>query len=455
MNEPGETSVQVIGETESVCPVCLRTIPAQRVKIGHDVFLQKTCGEHGFFSTVIWRGEPSYLSWYKPGGFEAPEIAQTESEKGCPRDCGLCSRHRQKSCCVLLEVTARCNLKCPVCYADAGRDDSPDPSVEELKKQLKAVRDAAGGCHILLSGGEPTVREDLPRIIKEARSIGFTFFQLNTNGIRLAEDPDYIKDLKEAGLSTVFLQFDGIGDDVYEQLRGRALMQTKKKAIENCGHHGMGVVLVPTLIPGVNTDSIGGIIDYAVKGLPTIRGVHFQPVSYFGRNPKIPSDEKRITLPEVMKAIEVQTGGQMKAMHFFPTGCRSTLCSFHGDFRVSPEGTLSAVSAKNDSCCGKANGTGISAVQKNRNFVKNRWQLRMLDTGCCSTDGTEYDDWDIVLDQMKNRRISISSMAFQDADTLDLERLRQCGLHVVHKNRIVPFCAFNLTGGSGQTLYRG
>ena len=134
--------------------------------------------------------------------------------------------------------------------------------------------------------------------------MGFSFFQLNTNGIRLAEDLDYVKALKEAGLSTVFLQFDGIEDEIYEKLRGQKLFQIKQKAIENCGRNSIGVVLVPTLVPGINTDHIGEIVKYALKGLPVIRGIHFQPISYFGRYPSPPKDEDRFTLPEVIRALE-------------------------------------------------------------------------------------------------------------------------------------------------------
>jgi 7,8-dihydro-6-hydroxymethylpterin dimethyltransferase len=144
---------------------------------------------------------------------------------------------------------------------------------------------------VQLSGGEPTVRDDLPEIIRHARQAGCAHIQLNTNGIRLGQDREYAGSLAEAGLSFVFLQFDGMDDEVYRILRGKPLLDIKKKAITHCGESGIGVTLVPTLVPEVNIRQIGAIIDYGISLSPWVRGVHFQPVSFFGRIPHMPLDQ--------------------------------------------------------------------------------------------------------------------------------------------------------------------
>ena len=231
-------------------------------------------------------------------------------------------------------------------------------------------------------------------------------------------------------------------------------MEMKTRAIANCAQCRMGVVLVPTLVPAINADAIGEIIRYAMDSMPTVRGVHFQPVSYFGRNSVTPTDDQRMTLPEVLAAIETQTVGRMKAEHFVPTGCEHVLCSFHGDFLVHPDGSLKPLSLKDEGGCCGANGANGASVQKSRDFVKNRWKLGKAKEGCCGQSGSVHADWDAVLEQMKTRRISISCMAFQDAYNLDLERLRDCCLHIVDRDRIVPFCAYNLTDETGRSLYR-
>ncbi|MFA5055884.1 MAG: radical SAM (seleno)protein TrsS [Dehalococcoidia bacterium] len=448
---------EIIGRTQSVCPVCLKRIPAERVREHGCVYLRKTCKEHGDFKTVIWRGEPDYLAWQQLKMPEHPNVCLTEIDKGCPYDCGLCPSHNQQICCALLEVTQRCNLGCPICFANAVSDDPvKDLTLEELMDQMKMVRDTTGKSNIQLSGGEPTMRDDLPDIIRAARSLGYTFFQLNTNGIRLGEDHDYVQALKEAGLSWVFLQFDGTKDEIYQHLRGKSLLAAKEKAIEACGRQQLGVVLVPTLVPGINTDNIGDIVRYALKGMPVIRGVHFQPISYFGRYPVPPEDKDRFTLPEVLRALEEQTDGLLKVADFAPSDCESSVCSFHGDFIYMKDGKLTPSSKKQNTCCYGRGSDRMESVLKSRSFVRNRWRILNSPACCGSENGAKkQDSWDNVLDRIRNYRLSITCMAFQDAENLDIERLQYCCVSIIDKGKTIPFCAYNITSRDGHSLYRG
>lgn len=450
-------NLERFGDTGSVCPVCLKTLQARRIKEGDNYYLQKSCPQHGEFRTILWRGEPDILSWYQRKIPEHPGQTQTASEKDCPHDCGLCPAHRQKSCCVLIEVTRRCNLACPVCYANAGDNRAEDPSIEEIGNQLRFLYAASGNCNIQLSGGEPTVRDDLPEIVQTANSLGYSYTQLNTNGIRLAADAAYVKDLKAAGLSAVFLQFDGTRDDIYKKIRGHSLLDLKLRAVKNCTDNRLGVVLVPTLVPGVNMDNIGGIIDFAVRRLPEVRAVHFQPISYFGRYPGgIPTDEARITLPEVLKEIEKQTGGRMKTDNFAPGGCENSLCSFHGDFIAESDGLIIPFTNRQTGCCADAKAHNKASAAFQQAFMRKRWAIEEKTTKCCdsSGSGSESDSMDRLLEGLQNKRLGISCMVFQDADNLDLERLKDCYIHVAGGGNIYPFCAYNLTDREGNSLYR-
>ncbi len=342
-----------LGLTGSVCPVCLAAIPAERCAEGDTVYLKKTCPEHGTTSTPVWRGLDSYLRWGQaPRAFSQPPVCATAVERGCPYDCGLCPDHRQQSCCVLLEVTSRCDLACPVCYASASRQGA-DASLAEIGGWLDTLVASAGGrVHIQLSGGEPTVRDDLAEIVALIRARGFEFVQLNTNGVRIAREPDYLAALAKAGLDCVFLQFDGVSDDVYQRLRGAKLMRLKTQAIRNCGQAGIGVVLTPTLVPGVNVDQIGAIVDFAIAETPAVRAVHFQPVSYFGRCLTPPENASRITLPEVMEALIAHSGGAIQHGDFHPGSAENPYCSFSGRFVIGEGGRLRATGEEPQSCCG-------------------------------------------------------------------------------------------------------
>jgi uncharacterized radical SAM superfamily Fe-S cluster-containing enzyme len=462
--EPAED--RVLSVTESVCPHCLRRLPAERVARGDDVHLVKTCPDHGRFSTVIWRGAPpSFESWVRPKTPSLPTHPFTAVDRGCPFDCGLCPDHRQTSCCVLLEVTQRCDLRCPVCFADAGRpgrNRRSDPSIARVEGWYRRLLEAGGPVNVQLSGGEPTLRDDLPDIIGLGRQLGFTFFQLNTNGLRLGRDREYVHRLAEAGLSTVFLQFDGVRDDVHRALRGRGLVGHKHAAIEACAAEGLGVVLVPTLVPGVNDGDLGAIMGFALEHAPVVRGVHVQPVSYFGRYPHPPQDADRITVPEVMRAIERGTGGRIAVTSFAPPGGENALCSFHGNFVIMPDGALVPLTRNPaaSGCC-PAPVPAREGADTSRRTVARLWATPSETpsetpsaTGSAS-GGPSLGGWDTLLNRARTHTFSVSGMAFQDVWNLDLERLRDCYIHDMSPDgRLIPFCAYNLTDAAGTPLYR-
>ena len=318
-------------------------------------------------------------------------------------------------------------------------------------------------CNIQLSGGEPTLRDDLPQIVAMGREAGFGFIQINTNGLRLAQDPAFVRDLKSAGLSSVFLQFDGTADTLYRKLRGRDLLDVKLAAIKACGRHQIGVVLVPTLVPGVNDQDIGNILRRAVEHSPTVRAVHFQPVSYFGRFPHPPADEGRITLPRLMRLIETQSGGVFKAAQFSPPGCENALCSFSANFMVMPDRSVRAMGREwSGSCCPQPVKAEIGAANA-IGCVARQWSTPQA---CTCASGSQRHlpddnalgdalDLDAFLLRAKTHILAVSAMAFQDVWNLDLERVRDCCIHVMAPDtRLVPFCLYNLTSSCGQRLYR-
>lgn len=447
---------EILSHTESVCPECLVRIPAAYVLYGEDVYLEKTCPEHGDFSAIIWRGQPAFTTWVRPKTPSFPKNPFTQVDQGCPYDCGLCPDHRQVSCCVLFEVTQRCDLYCPVCYASSLDTQLPDPGLVTINRWYHQLLEAGGPFNIQLSGGEPCVRDDLPEIIALGKSLRFSFFQLNTNGLRIATDAAYLEKLKDAGLSTVYLQFDGITDEVYETIRGRRLVEKKIAAIEQCARQGIGVILVPTLIPGVNTQEIGAIIDFALQRLPTVRGVHFQPISYFGRYPHAPQDVNRITLPEVIREIEQQTGRRLLMENFRPPGGENALCSFHGNFVLMPDGHLKALTRHNTqaSCCNQIE-DGAQGSVRSREFVARAWTAPLLNPDLPVFNDSSRDELDIFLARARTHTFCVSGMTFQDAWTLDLERLRDCYIHIGSLDRrLIPFCAYNLTDRQGRSLYR-
>ena len=466
-------SSEVLRETRSVCPICQKNIPAFHVREEGGVYLKKHCDEHGDFSCIIWRDLVSYEDWI------AREAApDSESGLECPQNCGLCGNHLNGTCCVLLEVTKRCNLQCSFCFAEGG-EEGEDIPFEKIVEDIKKLT-VKGKTLLQLSGGEPTVRDDLPEIIRAAKEAGCAYVQLNSNGLRLAAEPGYAQKLRDAGLSFVFMQFDGISDGVYETLRGRPLFEIKKKAIEHCGAANLGVTLVPTLVPGLNTGQIGDILNFAAENSPAVRGVHFQPVSYFGRTPDLPSDDGRFMLDELIHALYAQSDRLVPEGSLAPSCCDHALCGLHGDYIVMPEGNLYALHLDTAAdCCGADPGDSDcccdpAAADRNREFVARRWQrpdqpdccCTLAEEDCCCTPTEEPccgggevspDDapksWDLdeFYDRVRSHGFTISAMAFQDVGNFDIERLRRCSLHVFADGRHYPFCAYYALGrGEGR-----
>jgi uncharacterized radical SAM superfamily Fe-S cluster-containing enzyme len=443
---------KTVSVTESLCPICMREIDAQIYTRDNKAYMEKYCPEHGFFETIIWKGKIPIQKWVREKERAYIKNPSTAVNKGCPFDCGLCIEHRQHTCTALIEVTKRCNLYCAYCFANSYAQKGEDPSLDRIKFQYESVMKVSGKCNIQLSGGEPTIRDDLPEIIRLGTDLGFTFIQVNTNGIRLGEDESYVKELKAAGLSSIYLQFDGTKNSIYRKLRGKELLEIKRAAVENCKKYGIAIILVPTLVPGVNTDNIGEIIDFALEHTPAVRGVHFQPVSYFGRVPGIPSDEDRITLPEVMEEIEIQTGGRIKTGSFKPPGCENALCSFHGSYLLDDGKNL--VSTTKRSCCCSNEKAEEGAVRA-KEYVSRNWSYPKEHIMGDKQVSERMSDWDRILYHIHKNTFSISAMAFQDIWNLDLERLRDCCIHVVSPDgRLIPFCIYNITDFEGRYLYR-
>ncbi|MDR3311440.1 MAG: radical SAM protein [Oscillospiraceae bacterium] len=427
--KPG-APLRVASRTRSVCPVCLAAVDARIVTDGENYWLRKSCAEHGAFSAIVWRGGGEFADWWLP-------TPKPTVPRDCPADCADCGEHPQGTCCALVEVTPRCNLRCPVCFADAG-DGAAEPTLGELEREFRSLAEN-GNTFVQLSGGEPTVRDDLPEIVALARVCGMETVQINSNGLRLAREPDFAAKLADAGADFIFMQFDGTRPDIYEKLRGADVLADKLRAVEVCARLKLGVTLVPTVVPGVNDDDVGGIIDFALSNSPAVRGVHFQPVSYFGRNIAAPEDGDRITLPEVLRKIEEQTAGKLKIRDFVPSGCDHPRCGFHGDFVVLPRGGLIKLTKKYDPqapCCGDAH-------LKNRNFVSRRW--KRAEDADAPSDDADFTELESFASRVRTHGFTITAMAFQDAWTLDRDRLARCSLHVAKNGRTVPFCAKYLT----------
>jgi 7,8-dihydro-6-hydroxymethylpterin dimethyltransferase len=285
-------------------------VPAKILEADDAIWYQKRCAAHGVQKTLVssdaryWKRCRDFL---KPG--DLPRVFQTAIARGCPYDCGLCPDHEQHSCLALIEINATCNLTCPTCFASSSPQLSGRLPLATIERMLDALVLSEGEPDLLqISGGEPTLHPELLDIIRAAKRRKVRHVMLNTNGIRLAQEPDFVRLLADLAPGfEIYLQCDALSRDALLTLRGADLRRTHDKALENLERAGLSTTLVATVRKGVNDHEIGDLLRYA-QGFSCVRGVNFQPVQDTGRNDGFAAPANRIVLSEIRRAIIDQWG---------------------------------------------------------------------------------------------------------------------------------------------------
>jgi uncharacterized radical SAM superfamily Fe-S cluster-containing enzyme len=295
--------------TISLCHICLKRIDAKIIFDNDKVYMLKRCPDHGH-SKVLIADDVEYYKNIRNYNKESeiPHKFNTKTHYGCPYDCGLCPDHEQHSCLTIIEITDRCNLTCPTCYAGSSPSHGRHRTFEEVKNMLNTIVDNEKEPDVVqISGGEPTLHPNFFEILDYAKTLPIKHLMVNTNGIEIAKNYEFAQRLKSYSPDfEIYLQFDSFKEDALLALRGANLKKIREKAIQNLNELNLSTTLVVTLQKGLNDDEIGEIIDYALKQ-KCIRGVTFQPTQIAGRLENFDHNLNRITLTEVRRKILEQT----------------------------------------------------------------------------------------------------------------------------------------------------
>ncbi|KYC53190.1 MAG: molybdenum cofactor biosynthesis protein A [Candidatus Methanofastidiosum methylothiophilum] len=477
-------SSELIRTTDSICPICQKRIKADIKAVQGHIIMEKECQEHGFFSDTLSNDIEYYKRLQRLDQVAENSVEKTtHKNKGCPYDCGLCQDHLTPSIFVNIDLTNRCNMSCPVCFASAGaKKRLYEPSFEEIKKILERMASIKPNppFAVQFSGGEPTLRDDLPKIIETAKNLGISQIQVATNGKRFAKDPDYLKKVIDSGINTYYLQFDGLNPSSYIKFRGYDTFPEKKKAIENLRDFGeSSVVLVPTVSKGVNDQELGNIIYFGRDNFDVIRGINFQPLSFSGRASQEEIKTYRITITDLVRLIEDQTNGEIGKEDFYPIPfvvpvskfveslrgipmphftthpqCGVATYVFVEDGKLIPitrfvdvEGFFEYLKERDEkvSSGGKIRkGIEVSRTLKDMgSFIDKKKMpkdLNLLDItkGILNGGGKEY------LAKLHHKTLFIGTMHFMDPFNFDLDRVKRCAIHyALPDGSFIPFCSYN------------
>ncbi|WP_299622616.1 radical SAM protein [uncultured Tenacibaculum sp.] len=435
--------------TLSLCPECLRRVDAKIVFEDDKVYMLKRCPEHGNSKVLIADDVEYYKNirnYNKPS--ETPYTFNTKTHYGCPYDCGLCPDHEQHSCLTVLEVTDRCNLTCPTCYAGSSPTYGRHRTLEEVKKMLDTiVKNEKEPDVVQISGGEPTVHPQFFEILDYAKTLPIRHLMVNTNGIKIAKDKDFVKRLKNYTPDfEIYLQFDSFKDEVLQQMRGADLSEIRKQAIANLNEVNLSTTLVVTLQKGLNDDEIGEIIEYALQQ-QCVRGVTFQPTQIAGRLENFDPEKDRLTLTEVRRRI-LEQSPVFNSDDLIPVPCNPDALVMGYALKlggevfpltryVNPADLLdnsknTIVYEQDEQLHGKmielfSTGNSVEVAQENLKSIM-----------CCLPN---IDAPNLGYDNL----FRIIIMQFIDAYNFDVRAIKKSCVHIVDKDyKIIPFETMNL-----------
>jgi len=485
--EPREGE-ELVTETLSICPECYSLLRAILVKRDGKIYERKICPEHGEFEEVYFGSAELYerfREWQHDGhGIWTPHV---KVESFCPYNCGLCSRHKSHTALLNLVATNRCGLACWYCFFFAAKAGYVyEPSLNHIRFMLRQARRVLPypAVALQITGGEPLLRSDIIDIVKVAREEGYHHIQVNTEGIRLAFEPELAVRLREAGVNVLYTSFDGVTP--YTNPKNHWEIPY---ILESLRRARLGVVLVPTIIKSSNLGEVGAMIKFGVRHSDIVRGVNMQPVSIVGRVPPNAREELRVTIPDVLLEIEKQTEGQIRREDWYPVPSVAPVSWYIGALTGRFQFELTTHFA-----CGAATyvfwddenelipitrfvdvGGLLRLLEDEANSVKRGKSKYLSMVSVLSRMGRYVDTskaprrfrgktgflkylYKILvrhdyssLGEFHYQALFLGMMHFQDPYNYDVSRVQRCDVHyAMPDGRVVPFCTFNVI----SELYR-
>jgi uncharacterized radical SAM superfamily Fe-S cluster-containing enzyme len=340
-------------------------IKAQIVERDGEIWMIKDCPVHGHFEDMM--AIDSKFLTHIEAMFPGRDIDAHNDEK--LHNHGSSTVKYGRGAVLTVDLTNRCNMMCDPCFMDANQVGFVhELSMDEIKEILdnaitiKPRRQMS----VQFSGGEPSISPHFIEAIKYSRKVGYNSVQAATNGIEFAKSKEFCREAAAAGLRYVYLQFDGIGNDANSHRQVGNLFDVKMRAINNLHEAGVEIVLVTTLVNGINNDQVGSIIRFALDNPKKIAFLSFQPVSFTGRDEEITEYrrlQQRYTLSHLAHDVKDQVGITEPTRDWFPLSLMGAFADF-ADLVHGPQAEWGQVSCGCHPNCGV--GTAVMIDKENK-----------------------------------------------------------------------------------------
>ncbi|KAM3094718.1 radical SAM protein [Phormidesmis sp. 146-35] len=452
--------------TNSVCSKCLTKVEAKIIFRDENVYLVKHCLIHGQEEVLIADDIDYYKQcqeFIKPG--DMPRKFNTPIRYGCPYDCGLCPDHEQHSCLTLVEVSDRCNLSCPICYADSGAEEFSSAnqprqhrSLQQIEQMLDNVVANEGEPDIVqISGGEPTIHPEFFEILEIVKRKPIKHLMINTNGVRIATDRAFCERLSQymPGIE-IYLQFDSFEAQALKELRGADLRNIREKAIANLNEFKISTTLVVTLKKGLNDHEIGKIIEYGLQQR-CVRGVTFQPIQAAGRLKDFDPKRDRYTLTEVRRAI-LEQSPHFQPKDLLPVPCHPDCLALAYALKVN--GKVIPLTGLLDPTAFLEVMPNSVLYEQNEDLKKQIFKL-FSTSHSPSSSATTLRQLLCCLPMLPvpsgityENVFRVIIMQFLDPFNFDVRSVKRSCIHIAHPDgRIIPFDTYNMFYREGSVGY--
>jgi 7,8-dihydro-6-hydroxymethylpterin dimethyltransferase len=444
--------------TTTLCPFCSRLLPGAVLGRNGAVYLSRTCPEHGDVEALVC----SDVKWFE--GLQRfdvtpikPQHPQQPTRQGCPLDCGLCSAHRQVAGTVAIEISNRCNANCPVCLGD--NRVTFEMSLEEIRDLVEgAIRDQAQIGVLTLSGGEPTIHPQFFEILSMLDRPEIGRINLNSNGLRMAEEPEFVARLRQHPKVYVSLHFDG---QAAEPIRG-IKPELQQRALARLCEAGISVVPLILGVRDINDQELGALVPALLQKSKAIKTVIVSLMAYTGANGSRfkPNPLGRLTTPDAINSITAGSGMTIHREDFIPVPMPNPICAAIGYFFVDSEGIIPMIRA--------AGVDHTIACIQNQHFAQAGEKMEAFFREMINrvyANPEEFPDSSRTLRRLKafverlfpakgmpaaeQKALAEESiktvfiMQFMDAWTFDTQRLSKCSCqHLLPGNRRFPSCGY-------------